>query len=173
VPEATSPAVTVRPRTDVDLDACERVAAVIHRTDGYPVFGFEDLRGFLTLPDALGLWVAESHGTVVGHVALRPRTEVDSITQMAASYLGRSPDRVSVVTRLLVSPTARRSGVGAILLGTAVQVGMDLDRWPILAVDDGSAAVAFYERCGWRRVGPVTVRTPTGLDVPQIVYVAP
>ncbi|MGH9047883.1 MAG: GNAT family N-acetyltransferase [Acidimicrobiales bacterium] len=163
----------MRPRTEADLDACITIASAVHDLDGYPVYGVEDLRGFLTVSDALGIWVAGSADRVLGHVALRRGAQPGRILEVAAEFLDRAPERLCSVTRLLVAPAARRAGVGVLLLQRAVDAAAELGRTPVLGVDDGSKAVAFYERCGWRRVERITVRTPAGHEIDQVVYVAP
>ncbi len=164
---------SVRPRSEADLEACVRIAAEVHARDGYPLYGADDLPGFLTLPDALGIWVAEHEGAVVGHVALRPTAHPPAIVEAASRFLSRPADELCAVTRLLVAPSARRLGVGVLLLDAAVDEAHRRALTPVLGVDEGSGAVAFYERCGWRRVEALSVRTPAGDDIVQLVYVAP
>ncbi len=145
----------------------------MHAADGYPIYGADDLPGFLTLPDALGSWVATSEGELVGHIALRPSAEPRAIMESAGRFLALPLDALCVVTRLLVAPVARRLGVGVLLLEAAVGRARHLGLVPVLGVDEGSGAVAFYERCGWRRVEPLAVTTPSGQEIVQVVYVAP
>jgi GNAT superfamily N-acetyltransferase len=168
-----SSAVVVRPRTDADLEDCVALAAEVHARDGYPRYGADDLPGFLTLPDALGVWVAVHGDEVVGHVALRPTAQPPQIVEVASRFLDRPAEELCAVTRLLVAPSARRLGVGVLLLETAVDAARARRLVPVLGVDEGTGAVAFYERRGWRRVAPLTVRTPSGEDLVQVVYVAP
>jgi len=56
------------------MDACVRLAEVVHERDGYPAYLATDLRTFLSAPDALAAWVAEAEGQVIGHVALHRRS---------------------------------------------------------------------------------------------------
>jgi len=163
--------VRVRPRTDGDLETCVRMAAAVHAQDGYPRYGADDLPGFLTLPDALGTWVAEHNGKVVGHVALRPTAQPPAVIESASRFLGRPAAELCAVTRLLVAPRARRLGVGVLLLDAAVNEARRRRLAPVLGVDEGTGAVAFYERSGWRRVEALTVRTPAGEDIVQVVFV--
>lgn len=145
----------------------------MHASDGYPIYGAHDLPGFLTLPDALGIWVALVGDELVGHVALRASAEPRTIVESAGRFLDLPLDALCVVTRLLVAPGARRLGIGVLLLDEAVGRARRLGLVPVLGVDEGSGAVAFYERCGWRRVEPVAVRVPSGEEIVQVVYVAP
>jgi len=163
--------VRVRPRTDDDLEPCVRMVAAVHAQDGYPRYGADDLPGFLTFPDALGIWVGEHEREVVGHIALRPTAQPPAVIESASRFLARPTEELCAVTRLLVAPGARRLGVGVLLLDAAVREARRHHLTPVLGVDEGTGAVAFYERCGWRRVEALTVRTPDGQDIVQVVYV--
>lgn len=163
----------VRPRTDDDLDACVRMATIIHDLDGYPTRRPLDLREFLASPDALGAWVAERDGQVVGHVALH-RHSTPEVLAMASQALIRPVDQLGVVARLLVSPDARREKIGRTLLNAASSEATSRGLWPILdVVTTFEAAVNLYERCGWVRVGRVTFRFHHGGSVEEFVYLGP
>jgi GNAT superfamily N-acetyltransferase len=164
--------VTVRHRVGLDLDSCERIAREVSRMDGYPVYGSEDLRGFIAVPDALDAWVAEKGDQLIGHAAIRPGAAAGVIA-MASELMDRPSDRLCVVSRLVVAPTARHLGIGSLLLETAVQGALDLGRWPVLDVVASSPAVAFYERCGWTRAGIVRVSLPDGSALDEVVFVWP
>ena len=56
------------------------------------------------------------------------------------------------VARLFVVPAARGSGLAAALLDTAVAHARLIGRPVMLDVVEGSGAVDFYERLGWRLV---------------------
>ena len=163
----------VRPRTDDDLDACVRMATIIQDLDGYPTRRPLDLRGFLASPDALGAWVAEREGQVVGHVALH-RHSTPEVLAMASQALSRPVDQLGVVARLLVSPYARREKIGRTLLNAAASEASRRGRWPILdVVTTFEAAVNLYESCRWARVGQVTFRFHDGGSVDEFVYLGP
>lgn len=164
--------VSVRRRVTADLDACECLAFDVWRIDGYPVYGADDLREFIAVPDALDAWVAEVANEVIGHVALRPSASPGVLT-VASEVAGRNGDRMSAISRLVVSPTVRRRGIGALLLATAVKGALDLDRWPILDVVASSPAVAFYDRLGWRRAGVAQVPIPNGTTIDEVVFLWP
>jgi hypothetical protein len=100
---------SVRHRIAADLDACERLALEVWRVDGYPVYGADDLRGFIAVPDALDAWVAEVAGRVIGHVAIRPSAPPGVVT-LASEVAGRSSDRMSAVSRLVVSRPLEGAG---------------------------------------------------------------
>ena len=149
------------------------LAEVVHANDGYPVYLPGDLLSFIAVPGAIGSWVAEHGGEVVGHIALHPRSSV-AVIALAEEVTGLPAARLGVVARLLVSPGVRRLGVGRSLLrvaeGHAVQTGL----WPILdVVTHHEAAISLYEECGWTRVGTVTTTFGPGFSVDEFVYVGP
>jgi GNAT superfamily N-acetyltransferase len=165
--------VIVCARTDGDLDRCEELAALVHDLDGYPVYLPGSLRTFIATPDALISWVAKTGGEVVGHVALHPGSSA-AVMALASEVTGLGPDRFAVVARLLVSPAARRKGVGRSLLHTAAAEALDRDLSPILDVATHYApAIKLYESCGWVRAGKVTVRFDHGAVLDEFVYLGP
>ncbi|TMR88674.1 GNAT family N-acetyltransferase [Nonomuraea basaltis] len=120
----------IRPRVPEDLDACVEALALVQAADRYPVDWPDDPAGWLRPGDLTGAWVAAEAGAVLGHVGLARDTEI---------------------TRLFVVPAARGRGLAARLLGTvraAVRGPLELE-----VSSEGAAAIAFYERSGWRRVG--------------------
>lgn len=93
---------------------------------------------------------------------------------MASEALRVEPDRIGVVSRLMVSPSGRRRGVGRQLLRTAAAEAAGRGLTPALdVVTSYAAAIALYEREGWRRVGTIIVAMPDGVPVDEYVYVGP
>ncbi|HLW44894.1 MAG TPA: GNAT family N-acetyltransferase [Acidimicrobiales bacterium] len=177
--------ITVRPRGDGDLAGCVSLLRAVHEIDGYPSYLPESPATFLTVPDALGAWVAladdqadhqadhQADDQLVGHVLLRPATS-PAVMTAAAEASGRPPERLAVVGRLLVAPAARRRGAGARLLSHAALQSWKLGRRPILdVVVDHVAAIALYEREGWERVGPVEVHFADGQTFRELVFLGP
>ncbi len=165
--------VTVRRRTEADLDACVEMARVIHALDGYPAYLPTDLRTFLDSSEALAAWVAEDAGTVVGHVSLHRRSSA-AVMDLAVRASHQPPGRLGVVARLLVDPTARRAGVGRALLDRAASEARARHLRPVLDVaTDMTAAIRLYESCGWTRAGEVTAHFPDGTSLDEFVYLAP
>lgn len=163
----------VRTRTDADLDECERLAEAVLHGDGYPPYLPGDLRSFLAAPGALAAWVAEEDRRIVGHVALHQQSSMP-VMALACARTARSADDLVVVARLLVSPTARRRGIGRSLLHTAATAALAEDRWPILdVVPHLTAARWLYERSGWTCAGTVTVPLPNGAAITELVYLGP
>jgi GNAT superfamily N-acetyltransferase len=165
--------VEIRPRADADLAACERLAEVVHVHDGYPVYLPGDLRAFLAEPDALAHWVAVEGGEVVGHVALHP-VGSDAMMALATDKTGMSASEFGVVARLLVSPAARRLGIGRQLLDRAGGCARQLGRRPILeVVDRHASAVRLYESRGWNCLGRIVVTFGRSEPITELVFIGP
>jgi GNAT superfamily N-acetyltransferase len=161
--------ITIRVRTDADLAQCEAIVRLVHERDGYPAALPDDLRGFLATPGALAAWVAVVSGHIVGHVALHP-TSSPPVIDLATRALEVSAGQLGVVSRLLVSPTARGLGIGGRLLQAAADHATLVGLRPILDVHTVlDAAVRLYERNGWTRIGSVAVPFRQG-EVLEHVY---
>jgi GNAT superfamily N-acetyltransferase len=76
------------------------------------------------------------------------------------------------ITRLYVHPRRWRAGVGRALLATAEE-GLRTEgfRRAWLNTEERGPAVAFYERCGWRRDGAPRVRDWHGARLVEPRYV--
>lgn len=117
--------------------------------------------------------MAESDGSVIGHIALHSRTS-DEVMVLAARATGRTAERLAVVSRLVVSPDVRRKGVGKALLEAAANSAIDRGLRPVLDVATHfHNAIRLYERCGWTRVGEVTIRFDVGEPLDEYVYISP
>jgi GNAT superfamily N-acetyltransferase len=164
---------TIRRRAEADLPACKDLVRVVYELDGYPGHWPRDLRAFVAQPDAIAAWVALVDGEVVGHVALLPDSS-DASMDLAMTATGRPVERLGFVSRLFVSPDARRNGVGRTLLGTAEAFARDLGLRPVLdVVTRFQNAIDLYESSGWTRVGAVIAQIPGGVTLEEFVYVAP
>lgn len=164
----------MRVREPDDLDAVVAIAEEVQALDGYPSFlGDSTLRQFVDPPDAIGAWVAELDGAVVGNVLLRERSAPTS-AQLAAEALGVEASRLAFVARLLVAPAARRRGVASALLEATRRRARELGRALVLdVVEHDGGGVALYDATGWRRLGRHTLTTRSGLELPVAVYAAP
>ncbi|MBB5783527.1 GNAT family N-acetyltransferase [Nonomuraea jabiensis] len=137
----------IRDRTPDDLDACTKALAEVQAGDRYPVDWPRDPARWLTPDGLIGAWIAVEAGAVLGHVALTRDMEV---------------------TRLFVTPAARGRGLAARLLDTvraAAEAPLKLE-----VSSEGTAAIAFYERSGWRRVGSSRARWLNAAGEPALVY---
>ena len=166
--------VLIRERTEADRGAIDDLAKVAHANDNYPVYVGGDLLSFILVPHAIGAWVADRTGTVVGHVALHPRSSSTAVMALAEQATGLPAARLAVVARLLVSPTARRDGIGRLLLGAAADRAAQLGLWPILDVVAGSEApIRLYEKAGWTCAGQVTVTFGQSGPIDELVFLGP
>jgi GNAT superfamily N-acetyltransferase len=164
--------VMIRPRTDADLEGCERLARAVHDLDGYPPYLPGDLRSFVASLGAIAAWVAEVDSDLVGHVALHPDSS-DAVMNFASQVTGQPADRFGVVARLLVSLATRREGVGRSLLDTAAAHAVDRGLRSVLDVATGfRGAIRLYESCGWVRAGMVSVRMNADFTLDEYVYLA-
>jgi GNAT superfamily N-acetyltransferase len=143
---------SVRCRTPADLSPCVEILAATHTGDGYPQQWPDDPAAWLTPAHPLGTWVAVRGSRVVGHVALAGLT--DPVPSPLASGTGLAAAALGAVTRLFVSTTERGGGTARALLETAAEAARVRGLRPVLDVfAESTAAVRFYERAGWTRVG--------------------
>jgi GNAT superfamily N-acetyltransferase len=152
--------VGVRPRRDDDLPSCVEALSAVHRTDAYPVNWPADPGLWLTPDGLLEAWVAAAGPEVFGHVAITGGVDGGPVS----------------VARLFVPSRARRRGVAGALLDAARAWAAVRGLGLVLEVEDGGrAAIAFYERHGWRRVGTAESdwTTADGRTALMHTYVAP
>lgn len=148
------------------------LARLTHAADDYPKWWPEEPEAFIASPNELTAWVAEDDGRVVGHVALHTPAD-DPTFDLVRRDTGRSAAGVAVIARLFLSPDVRGRGIGWALLTEAEQAAHALQRLPILDVGKAlTAAVALYERAGWRRVGEFTFSL-RGESLDMWVYAGP
>ncbi|MFJ2093932.1 GNAT family N-acetyltransferase [Streptomyces sp. NPDC087901] len=159
-----------RRRRDDDLAACVEALATVHEADRYPAQWPADPGRWLTPDGMLDAWVAAAGPDVLGHVAL---TCTDHVL---AAQTGLPPEELASVGRLFATASARRRGVARVLLDTATTAAAAEGLRAVLEVEDGGrAAIALYERTGWRRVGsrPGDWTTADGRTALLHTYVAP
>ncbi|TXS01824.1 GNAT family N-acetyltransferase [Streptomyces sp. col6] len=152
------------------MESCVEALATVYEADRYPVAWPADPAGWLTPGGLLGAWVAVDGPRVLGHVALTRTGDA------LAARIGRPAAELAAVSRLFATATARRRGVARALLAAAARAAAGDGLRPVLEVEDGGrAAVALYERSGWRRVGsrPGDWTTPDGRTALLHTYTAP
>jgi ribosomal protein S18 acetylase RimI-like enzyme len=170
---ALTDVIEVRARDNSDLEGCIALTRVVHDVDRYPLILQANIGDFLASPRLVAAWVARRGGLIVGHVALH-RGSSRAMASMVSEALSVEPDGIGVVSRLMVSPSVRRSGVGRRLLDTAASAAARRGLTPALdVVTSYAAAIALYERAGWQRIGTITVAMPDGDEVDEYVYVGP
>jgi GNAT superfamily N-acetyltransferase len=149
-----------------------RALAAVHAVDGYPTVWPVAPAAWLSPPCLTRAWVAGHRGDVAGHVAMVRGADEPAVTALT----GTGPDGLARVTRLFVAPAARGRRLGARLLDAVRDHAGELGLVPVLdVVDDGGAAVALYDRLGWRLVDrrPADWTTPAGVRLPVRLYLAP
>jgi GNAT superfamily N-acetyltransferase len=166
--------VIIRLRTDDDLDACIAIVQRVHERDNYPAFlPDNDYRRLLTRPTALAAYVATDGDRVVGHAALHA-SRPGAATELASRELSCDLPQLGVVARLFTDPIRRRAGLARALLEAVTADARNRDLVPILDVwVELRPAVAFYDACGWRRLGTVDVNLPDGTTFTEYVFTAP
>ncbi|WP_219601737.1 GNAT family N-acetyltransferase [Nonomuraea indica] len=142
----------IRLRTPDDMDACVEALAHVQAADRYPVRWPDDPRSWLTPTGLTSAWIAFEAGTVLGHVGLTRDAEI---------------------TRLFVTPAARGRGLATRLLDTvraAARTPLKLE-----VSSEGEAAIALYQRAGWRRVGSSRAGWTNAAGEPALLhhYVSP
>jgi len=169
----TGDAVVLRRRSDDDVDACLELAEHTHQHDGYPPWWPWDRRAFIVAPAEEASWVADDQGRVMGHVAIH-NADGDPAFRRAHELTGLGPGHVAVVARLMVSPSARRVGVGRRLLDEAVAFAHQSGRRPILdTIPSNTKAIALYRTKGWTEAGTETLTSASGRRLDVVVFVGP
>lgn len=145
----------IRHRLQRDIAACVEALAATHALDGYPARWPADPAAWLTPTRMLVAWILDRQGTVSGHIAIRGASG-DSSASIWSTACDRSPGSLAEVTRLFVTQDARGHGYGAALLAAACGEARSRDLLPVLKVlDRDRAAMALYDRMGWRRIASV------------------
>ncbi|MEJ2667710.1 MAG: GNAT family N-acetyltransferase [Deinococcales bacterium] len=145
----------VRLRRDTDVAACTRLLHVVHVSDRHQDRWPEDPASWLRPSGMLAAWVAERGGRVVGHVTLRVSLPGHGVA-IWSQAAGLPQERLACVSRLFTAPDVRGAGLGGSLLEAACARARAEGRHPVLDVmDDSLAAIALYERRGWRQAGSV------------------
>ena len=165
---------TIRERTTADLPAAAAALVEVHRTDGYPVEGVDDPVAWLDGAAVRRAWIAELRGRVVGHVSISEPRSDDTAALLWRAGPDGAHDEVAVLGRLFVVTGARRRAAGERLVRAARDHAREHDLRLVLDVmAKDAAAVALYERLGWRRLGRTDHDTGRGATTPAWCYVAP
>lgn len=154
---AVLPSPAVRLREPRDLPALVSSLAEQQPTSSYPMrwplpFPVEQ---FVVREGQERAWVAEVGGRVVGHVAVgRPRGDVEQAFLDALAVPDTSG--LGIVEVLFTELAARGTGVGGLLLDTAVAWLRAQGRTPVLdVVTDHGTALEVYTHRGWQQVGRI------------------
>ncbi|GIG69412.1 GNAT family N-acetyltransferase [Phytomonospora endophytica] len=161
----------IRPREPSDLPALVAALREVHEADAYPVNWPDDPAAWLDPPKLLDARVAELDGEIVGQAGIG---ETEGLPAKVLAVVGDEP--VAAVVRLFVAPSGRGHGAGRLLLDAAVAMAAGRGARAVLDVEaGGTAAIALYERAGWKRVhsGPGDWTTPSGETALLHHYVGP
>jgi GNAT superfamily N-acetyltransferase len=159
--------VSIRNRVATDVPRCVEALAEVHEADRYPFVWPEDPAKWLSPANLLAGWIAERSGAISGHVVLVDGGDVPD-------GLSSHGQPLATVKRLFVTPRARREGIGERLLAHVQAWAVRLELSLVLDVvgPGGGAAIALYERAGWRQTASVTAdwTTPDGDPVTVRYY---
>ena len=87
---------------------------------------------------------------------------------------GLPAERLALVARLLVLPTARHQGIGTALLTTASNEARHQGLRPFLDVAKRhAAAISLYEGRGWRRAADMLLTFRDGTTIDSWLYTDP
>lgn len=161
----------IRPFVPADLEALAVVLKQVHEIDGYPVEGVKEPMAWLQVDNSVAQWTALSDGRPVGHVSISRPTRHDSAPSQFISHNPERENRIRVVGRLFVAPSARRLGVADGLMGQAEAYGKNARSVLVLDVmEKDQAAIRLYERRGWQRLGRIDHWINAEQRVPALAY---
>jgi GNAT superfamily N-acetyltransferase len=153
-------------RRDQDLGPLAGLLRSVYRADGYPANWPNDPIRWLAARGAIGAWVFEHHGELVGHLGLTTPDPERAWPQWQEA-LQQPCERLAVMRRLFVAPTARRNGVATQLINAAEATAAERGLHLVLDVaDHNRAAIGFWKTHGWREVGQATL--PPGDEGQQL-----
>ncbi|KAK5705722.1 hypothetical protein LTR17_021410 [Elasticomyces elasticus] len=158
---------TIRDRTQADLDRCVGILRHVYDKDGYPVQGTAIAHHFLQ-HGVQRAWVAEQDGVIIGHAAIGVASDADvAIALWRKLYPG---EPVAVLERLFVDPRCRGSGAATYLIKNAVQWSAQL---VLFALVKDQVAIRLYDRLGWNRFGIVPYHFGDGQQMDAICLSSP
>lgn len=160
--------ISIRRRTEEDIDGCVSLLQHIQDTDGYPQ-GVVNLREFLTKDYIEDAWIAESNGKIIGHISTGQPSEDLAVDLWKKRHPG--DNAVAVLSRLFIDSNYRNKGISDKLVEAAVSFnaskGMRLLLWVVVA---NEAAIRLYDRLGWTRFGSMTYTYEDGRTMQAICF---
>lgn len=145
---------TIRTRRDDDVPVLAELLGEQQPASGYPFrwplpFPVET---FLVRTYEQIAWVCEVDGAVAGHVTVGSVADAGQPAEIFRSATG-CPDP-AIVSVLFTATRVRGTGVGGLLLDTAVAWARAHGRVPVLDVIPlHSSALAVYQHRGWQTIG--------------------
>jgi GNAT superfamily N-acetyltransferase len=142
----------------------------MHRREGYPAIWPEAPEDWVAPEREIAAWVAlAANGRLLGHVGLHRVAPGHAGWAEWCAAADCPPERLGELARLFVSPAARHTGLGTLLLETATADARRRGLTAVLTVGgDNRAAILFYAHRGWRPVGRLDTAAP-----PLLFYVGP
>jgi GNAT superfamily N-acetyltransferase len=166
---------TIRTRSNVDLDACVSVLEKVYDKDKYPVQGVSQAKQFLSGDSIQQAWVCEKDGHIVGHVAASRKMSKDDVSM--ALWTQQHPDdpnSTAVLERLFVDPDSRGLGVAGQLIEAAVAWSHEKHmRLVLFALEKDKVAARLYERLGWSHFGTTAYHYDDGKTMDALCFVSP
>ncbi|MFI8513949.1 GNAT family N-acetyltransferase [Streptomyces sp. NPDC085460] len=165
--------IAVRPFATSDLEGAASALVEVHASDGYPVEGVADPKGWIQSENVLAAWVGEVQGRIVGHVSvMRPQG-----VEAAAMWIEQSGDpegNVAVLARLFVVTEARKHALGERLMRAAMDWARERGIRLVLDVmTKDTAAIRLYQRLGWTKIGEASHSFGDEQHIDAICFVAP
>lgn len=143
----------LRSRRTADTPALAAALEAQRPASGYPVREGMDPATFVVRPHQVRAWVAEVDGRLAGHVALAQVSPTDDFAAAWSAHHEVEVDQLLAVSALFVASEFLGRGLGGRLFDHAVAHAVGLGRPVVLdTVERPSAALAMYERRGWRVV---------------------
>lgn len=135
------------------IDGLSRL--LIACTDGGASVGF---MAPLDIDGARAFWAPVLESAQAGSRALfliKTAGEIVGTAQMIPAPMPNQPHRADIA-KVLVAPTARRQGIGSLLMRACEEEALKHGRW-LLTLDTvaGSAGEALYLSQGWQRTGTI------------------
>lgn len=114
-------------------------------------------------------WVAELDGVAVGHVMVGTVGGPEAEGFLSGTGVADAA-ALAIVSVLFTSLETRGTGVGGLLLDTAVEWVREHDRLPVLdVVQTHGTAMAVYRHRGWAVVGEMTPPWLPGHEEPMLL----
>lgn len=139
--------------TAVDLEILKDAAApdILAFTDSLPPLDLLFLSRDIREPKVLEAWQRSIEGGDIVSVVARRGKEVLGTTAVVADKYSWSPHVGEL--RILVSPEARNTGLGRILIQESFLIGLDmgLEKLTVRMTLDQEGAMAVFEELGFRR----------------------
>lgn len=154
-PERRAPAPKVRSRRASDLRGCVRLLYQTYSADHQAAAIPQNPATWLTPDGLLGAWVVRQQAFFVGHVAVT-RVGEGGLALRLRELTGHEPQRIGLVTRLLLRPEADSAsdGVGPRLLQTAAAAIRKRGLVPVASAEAAPDHVlAAFDSADWQLVG--------------------